>query len=126
VFNTIEGGALACSVEDTKRKIDATLNFGITGPETVVYPGGNAKMNEFQAAMGLCNLRLAGEEIHKRKQVVERYNEHLSNIPGIRIVQPQKGVQSNYSYYPVLFDGYRYSRDEVVEMLKRHHIHARK
>ena len=100
VFNTIEGGAVTFRNLDFGRKLNDLKNFGITGPETVEYVGGNAKMNEFQAAMGICNLRHIESEINKRKVVVERYRERLSGIHGIKLSQIQKGVRSNYCLLP--------------------------
>src|SRR5574344_1922111 len=101
-------------------------NFGIHGPESVEYVGGNAKMNEFQAAMGLCNLRHLDEEIDKRKKVVERYRERLGGVEGIKLSVIQKDVESNYAYFPVVFDGYKYTRNEVFERLAVQGIGARK
>lgn len=126
VFNTIEGGAITFRNEKLTKRLNDLKNFGITGPESVEYVGGNAKMNEFQAAMGICNLRHVEGEIEKRKAVVERYVERLSNINGIRLSEPQLGVKSNYGYFPVVFDGYQMSRDEVFEKLKAEGIYARK
>ena len=55
-------------------------NFGIRGPERVVFIGGNAKMSEFQAAMGICNLRHIDEEIAGRRAAADRYREHLQGV----------------------------------------------
>lgn len=126
VFNTIEGGAVCFKDDRLVQVLNDMKNFGIRGPEECAYIGGNAKMNEFQAAMGICNLRHLDEEIAKRKKVVECYRERLSNIKGIKICDEQKGVVSNYAYFPVVFDGYKYSRNEVFDMLKQHDIFARK
>src|SRR5699024_8109720 len=63
VFNTIEGGAVTFQDENLKKELNANKNFGITDPESVEYVSGNAKMNEFQAAMGLCNLKIVDREI---------------------------------------------------------------
>jgi dTDP-4-amino-4,6-dideoxygalactose transaminase len=126
VFNTIEGGAVSYKDFSLKTKLDQLKNFGITGPESIKSIGGNAKMNEFQAAMGICNLRHVEEEIQKRKKVVERYRERLSNIEGIKLNIERKNLKSNYAYFPVLFDGYKASRDEVYEELKNHNIMSRK
>ena len=126
VFNTIEGGAVTYRDSSIKEKLEAMKNFGITSPETVEYVGGNAKMNEFQAAMGICNLRHVNKEIVKRKIVVERYTSNLESIKGIKLMQNQKGVKSNYAYFPVVFDGYKKTRDEVFEELKSNNIIARK
>lgn len=126
VFNTIEGGAITTGDASLKAKLDDVKNFGIRGPEQVTTVGGNAKMNEFQAAMGICNLRHVDDEIAKRKKVFERYIHNLSSIPGIRLNIPFSLVKSNYAYFPVVFDGYRYNRDQVFEKLKEHEIFARK
>ncbi|MER2029102.1 MAG: DegT/DnrJ/EryC1/StrS family aminotransferase, partial [Solibacillus sp.] len=126
VFHTIEGGALTYKNTDMSTYINALKNFGITGPENVEYVGGNAKMNEFQAAMGLCNLRNLEKEIDSRKLVFERYVEQLSYIEGIKISLPSKNIQSNYAYLPILFDNISLSRDEIYNLLLKENIHTRK
>nr|WP_312654142.1 DegT/DnrJ/EryC1/StrS family aminotransferase [Proteiniclasticum sp.] len=126
VFNTIEGGAVTYNDFSIKQVLNDLKNFGITGPETVEYVGGNAKMNEFQAAMGICNLRHVNSEISKRKKVVERYIDNLKDITGIKLSQEQAGVESNYAYFPVVFDGYKMTRDEGFEKLRDNDIIARK
>ena len=126
VFHTIEGGAVTFADSALGAKLNDLKNFGIHGPETVPAVGGNAKMNEFAAAMGICNLRHLDAEIQKRKAVYDRYLELLSGIPGIRLCPPQPGVTPNYAYFPVVFDGYRYSRDQVFELLAAENIIARK
>ena len=126
VFNTIEGGALCFKNDNMVVRLNDLKNFGIHDAETVFYIGGNAKMNEFQAAMGLCNLRHLDEEIGKRKKVAERYKERLSNVPGIILCKHQNDVTPNYAYFPVVFDGYKKTRDEIFEELKKNDIIARK
>lgn len=103
-------------------------NFGIRGEEVIDSIGANAKMNEFQAAMGLCNLRHVDEEIEKRKKVFEKYMELLSGVDGIQLLKPQKDVQPNYAYFPVVFHEKEFgsSRNEVCEALKAQQIFARK
>lgn len=125
VFNTIEGGAVTFR-EDLVQKMNDLKNFGIRGPERVAYIGGNAKMSEFQAAMGICNLRHVDSEIIKRKAVVECYRSHLSGVPGIRLCGDQPDVRHNYAYFPVAFDGYKYDRNQVFEILATDGITARK
>lgn len=126
VFNTIEGGAVTFAEEKYERILKDLKNFGIRGPEEVQYVAGNAKMSEFQASMGICNLRHIDEEIAKRKTATEKYRGLLGNIEGIKILQESEDVQSNYAYFPVLFEGYKYTRDEVFEKLKDNDIIARK
>ena len=126
VYNTIEGGALCYRDDRLSKILDTWKNFGMSGQECVPFAGGNAKMNEFQAAMGICNLRHLDDEIAKRKVVVERYSKRLSGIDGIILCKEQQDVKSNYAYFPVVFDGYKYNRDEVFEKLAKENIVARK
>lgn len=126
VFNTIEGGAICFKDDDLVSIMDDMKNFGIRGPEQVAFVGGNAKMNEFQAAMGVCNLRHIESEISRRKAVVERYRENLADISGLKLCREQDGVKSNYAYFPVIFDEFGATRDEVFDALAEHDILARK
>lgn len=128
VFNTIEGGAVAFKDPSYREKLHELKNFGIHGSEDVVGIGGNAKLDEFRAAMGICNLRRMEECISRRAAVAERYNKRLGNIPGIRLCKQQENVTANYAYYPVYFDEnvFGKSRDEIAEQLKKHDIFARK
>lgn len=126
VFNTIEGGAVTFADPALNEVLYDMKNFGIRGPEEVVFVGGNAKMSEFQAAMGICNLRHVDGEIAKRGKVVERYRSRLSGVGGIRLTSGQENVKTNYAYFPVVFDGYKYTRDQIFEMLAEEGIVARK
>ena len=85
----------------------------------------NAKLSEFHAAMGLCNLRHIEESVARRKAASDRYDSHLKGVPGIEIFPDIEGLERNYSYYPVVFSG-KYNRDEVLEKLAQHDIAARK
>ena len=126
VFNTIEGGAVCFKDDLLVGTLNDMKNFGIRGPESVVFVGGNAKMNEFQAAMGICNLRHLDEEIAKRRRVVERYRDHLEDVKGIKLCKPQKDVETNYAYFPVVFDGFKSNRDEIFAYLGEYNVTARK
>lgn len=128
VFNTIEGGAACFKNPEFGLDLYRLKNFGIRGPEVVDAVGANAKMNEFSAAMGICNLRHIDEEIAKRKKVVERYRERLGNVNGIKLSPIQEDVQSNYAYFPVVFDEnvFGATRNEVCDRLAENDINARK
>lgn len=128
VFNTIEGGAICFSDSQLEGKLYRLKNFGIRDEVTVDGIGANAKMNEFQAAMGVCNLRHLGEEIGKRKNVTKRYIERLKNINGLKLVIEQENVESNYAYFPVVFEekDFGATRNEVCDKLKEKNIFARK
>ncbi len=129
VFHTIEGGALCFRDSSLTEEFNDRKNFGIRNPEEVVFVGGNAKMNEFQAAMGICNLRHVDEEIAKRKLADRKYRELLSDVPGLvlpKVLSEDAANRRNYAYFPVIFDGFRYTRDEAFEVLKKNGVGARK
>jgi len=127
VFNTIEGGAVCFRDPSLYNVLNQWKNFGITGPEDVEYVGGNAKMNEFCAAMGICNLRHIDEEIAKRKAVAERYWDNFKGMKGVKLCIPDETLEYNYAYMPVLLeDAFGASRDEVFDALAENGVGARK
>lgn len=128
VFNTIEGGAVCYREKSFGEELYRLKNFGIRSEEVIDGIGANAKMNEFQAAMGICNLRHVDEEISKREKVVKQYRERLRGIPGVVMTGVREDVVDNYAYFPVLFNEEEYgqTRNDVYDRLKENHIFARK
>ena len=152
VFTTIEGGAVCFRDPSLRQRLDDEKNFGIRDAEHCVAPGGNAKLNEFQAAMGLCNLRHFDAAQSARKQVFDWY---CANLPGLhpghanpgchtapachsepfchserseeslRLLAPRAGVDPNYAYFPLLF-GSQALRDQAFDALEAADIHPRK
>jgi len=127
-FNTVEGGAIICNDEKTKKRIDFLKNFGFADEITVIAPGINAKMNELQAAYGLIQLKHIDKYIAKREDVTNYYRDGLSGIRGLRIINDVESVKHSYAYFPVFIDSseYGYSRDEVYEKLKSKNIFGRR
>ena len=130
VFNTIEGGAVCFGDKNKDFGLDIyrLKNFGIRGPEVVDAVGANAKMNEFCAAMGLCNLKYIDDEIGKRKDIDGIYRELLSDVDGIQLNPIQDDVVQNYSYFPIIIDEklFGVSRNKVFDILADNGIYARK
>ena len=128
VFHTIEGGALTYADPALKRNFDLVKNFGISGPESIEQVGMNGKMNEFQAAMGLVNLRHVDGQIQNRKACAQRYHKRLEQVNGLRLIGDMDGVTHNYSYFPVLIEAQRFgmSRDELHARLEKREIYTRK
>lgn len=127
VFHTIEGGGLCFKDSALAEKIARQRNFGVCGEELACF-GTNAKMNEFQAAMGICNLRHLDEELERRRLVFERYTALLKGIKGLTPLPVHAGIKQNYAYYPVLVkkDKFGEDRDELCARLGYENIFARK
>ena len=128
VFTTFEGGAIVCQDEKMKKRIDYLKNFGFAGETTVVGPGINAKMNEFQSALGLLQLKYIDQAIEKRRMITQYYRDGLQNVQGIRYLEDMEGVRHCYSYFPVFIDKHIFgkSRDDIYEALKRENIFGRR
>jgi len=128
VYNTIEGGAVCYHSDALGRELYKLRDFGIKDEETVDGIGSNGKMNEFVAAMGLCNLRHIDREIQKRGQVAACYVEQLDSVDGIILPQPQEHVQPNYSYFPIIVDETRFgsTRNDIFNALAAQNIFVRK
>ena len=128
VFNTIEGGAIVCHDEKTKKRIDYLKNFGFENETTVITPGINAKMNELQAAYGLLQLNSFETNTLKRKAVAKAYREGLKNVLGIHYLMEPETLEYNYSYFPVFVDKEKYgmTRDELYQKLKANNIFGRR
>lgn len=127
VYNTIEGGAVAFSDHRLYDRLYNLKNFGIRGEELVVSIGANAKMNEFSAIMGLCNLKHVDDAIRGRKKRWELYAEKLSGTEGIRLFERRGETVHNYAYFPVLVKkDFRMTRDELYQCLREENIYSRK
>jgi dTDP-4-amino-4,6-dideoxygalactose transaminase len=128
VFTTFEGGAIISHDEITKRRIDFLKNFGFAGETTVVAPGINAKMNEFQAALGILQLKYIDKSIQERGRISEYYKKHLGGVPGISFCEQLPDIKYNYSYFPIFIDkdAFGKSRDEVYDELKKRSIFSRR
>mgnify|MGYP004454057739 CR=1 FL=1 len=127
VFNTIEGGAVTFSDHKMYEKLYNLKNFGIRGEELVTSVGANAKMNEFCAIMGLCNLKHIDEALKNRQERYEYYRNELEEIKGIRFFTTNEYATNNFAYFPIIIeDDYRMTRDELYDGFHKNNIYARK
>lgn len=127
VFHTIEGGAVAFTDPKLYDRLYTLKNFGIQGEELVTGIGANAKMNEFSAIMGLCNLKYIFKSMEGRKKSYEFYKEQLENVKGLRLFRKEDNATNNYAYFPVLVEEeYGITRDELWSNLRDENIYARK
>jgi dTDP-4-amino-4,6-dideoxygalactose transaminase len=127
VFNTFEGGAIVCPDEKTKQRIDHLKNFGFVDEVTVVAPGINGKMSEFNAALGVLQLKHIERALTRRKEIDATYREQLTGVKGIHCLGDGGETQSHHAYFPILVQpDYSLSRDALYQKLKDHGIHARR
>ena len=101
LFHTGEGGAIIFKHKEDLERAKKMINFGITGPESIVELGINAKMNEIQAAVGLCMLDEMQENLQAREQVWHRYQQALP--ANLQLQANHDTLGYNYAYFPVVF-----------------------
>ncbi|MCL4692260.1 MAG: DegT/DnrJ/EryC1/StrS family aminotransferase [Candidatus Hydrogenedentes bacterium] len=128
LYTTIEGGAVVASSQQHKERVDFLKNFGIADEETVIGPGINGKLNEFQAAFGLLQLETVDQEIAQRAALARLYRERLETLPGLKLLPHNKEVTPNHSYFPILIDEAQFgiSRDALYQALRDCNIVTRK
>jgi dTDP-4-amino-4,6-dideoxygalactose transaminase len=112
LFHTIEGGALIIKNEKLAQKARYLINFGIKNHEEIPYLGTNSKMNEFEAAMGLCVLDDIGQIKQKRKMVFDIYKRELGGF--VKFQDKNKNSTENYSYCSVVFK----NEDQLLKVQK--------
>ena len=123
LFHTIEGGALIINDESLVEKARYLINFGIENQESIPELGTNAKMNEFEAAMGLALLDDMEMIGNKRQAVYDRYIGALKGV--VKFQQQNKDSSINYSYFPVILDSTEQMKG-VQEALNSFDIHPRR
>lgn len=127
IYNTIEGGAVAFTGNNLYTKLYNLKNFGIQGEELVTDIGTNAKLNEFAAIMGLCNLKYIDKAVEERKQRYKYYIDNLKDVKGIRFLDGNVNSTKNYIYFPIIVEEeYGISRDELYKWLREKNIYPRK
>jgi dTDP-4-amino-4,6-dideoxygalactose transaminase len=118
-FTTFEGGAIVCSDDKIRQRINHLKNFGFVDEVTVVAPGINGKMSEFNAALGLLQLEGIDRALAKRAAV--------AGVRGIRCMEPSGAVRANHSYFPILVEPeYALTRDALYQKFRDHDIYARR
>ncbi len=120
-FHTIEGGGIVTNDKKLLKQFKLYRNFGIKSEEEIILPGINAKMNEFQAAMGLANMASIEQGSMRRKKIYEYY---LKNLLGVKF-QKISATKYNYSYMPVIFKTKK-TRDRAYNCMFKTGIKARK
>jgi dTDP-4-amino-4,6-dideoxygalactose transaminase len=127
VFNTFEGGAIVCRDVKTKQHIDHLKNFGFVDQVTVTAPGINGKMSEFNAALGLLQLKHMDAALARRQEIDAKYRDLLKGVKGLRCVHGVGEALANYAYFPILLDDdYPISRDALYQKLGDNNIHVRR
>jgi dTDP-4-amino-4,6-dideoxygalactose transaminase len=126
--NTLEGGAVTTNDDTLAEKMRLMKNFGFAGLDNVIYLGTNGKMNEVSAAMGLCSLEALEEFIDCNRRNYHAYRENLTGVPGLGLRTYDEREANNFQYIVIEVDADKagISRDELVVILHKENIRARR
>jgi dTDP-4-amino-4,6-dideoxygalactose transaminase len=127
-FNTLEGGAVLTNNSPLADRLRLMRNFGLSGPDTGLCLGTNAKLNEVSAAMGLANLDSLDDFLAANRRNHEAYRRGLANLPGVRLAGYSQQERCNYQYVVALIDEAvaGISRDGLIEILAAENVVARR
>ena len=102
---TGEGGAVVCRDPSLLRTVRILRNHGqdpdAPAPD-FVEAGFNMRLTEFQAALGVSQLRRYGELLAVRRRLAERYDTLLAGLPVTVPVEPAQGAHIYQSYVVLL------------------------
>ncbi|MEM7034904.1 MAG: aminotransferase class I/II-fold pyridoxal phosphate-dependent enzyme [Chloroflexota bacterium] len=126
--NALEGGAVVTNNDDLAKKMRLMKNFGFSGVDQVTHVGTNGKMNEMSAAMGLTSIESVDEFVEINRRNYKIYQEELTNVRGVKLMQFDDQEQSNYQYIIVEIndDLTQVSRDHFVRILWDENVMARR
>lgn len=124
LFHTGEGGAVFCQNQDMYKEMFYRHNFGHDGQENYHGLGLNAKMNELQAAMGLCVLPYVDDIITKRKEICQYYDQKLDTLQFKRL-KIRQNTDWNYAYYPIIFKSEEHLKNVKIR-LEKQNVFARR
>ena len=127
-FNTFEGGAVVTNDNDLAKKIRLMKNFGFAGMDNVIYLGTNGKMNEVSAAMGITSLESLDDFIEVNRQNYYTYQNHLADIPGIKLISYDEREKNNFHYIVAEIDEKKtgINRNHLMKILQAENIMARR
>jgi len=89
--------------------------------------GYNYRMTDVQAAIGLVQLRRLGDIVTQRRQLAQRYQRLLGQIPGLAMIaDPDYGSTNFQSFWVVLPDEFAVTRNELLQRLADAGVSARR
>jgi perosamine synthetase len=134
-ITTGEGGMVTTNNPDYYQKLLLFRTHGITRDKTLLLRnegdwyyeqqelGFNYRITDFQAALGLSQLKKADMFLKRRRELADIYNQSLQNIPGVLLPYQTPNCNSSWHLYVIqIGDEAGRSRREVYDGLKKANI----
>lgn len=128
VVTSGEGGIVATNDGDLAQKVRVGRNYGDDGSYDCEFEGINARMSEFNAALGLASLEMVEDNIERRHQLFELYKKRLGALPGIRFPKTTPGGVVNGVYFSIIMNSTQFgiTRDQLYQSLKAERVDTRR
>jgi dTDP-4-amino-4,6-dideoxygalactose transaminase len=95
--------------------------------EHYVEVGFNYRMTDVQAAIGLVQLGRLDRVVTRRRELAQRYQHLLADIPGLQtITDPEHGTTNYQSFWVALPDDFPMSRDDLLRAFAAADVSARR
>ena len=122
-----EGGAITTDNKEYADKAKLFRQHGMSALGAYDYNdiGYNYRTTDINAAILLEQLKKIEELTEKRIKNAEYFNENLKDVQGIETPFVKKGFKHVYHQYTVKVDGFKLSRDKLMEHLKERGIDCR-
>jgi UDP-4-amino-4,6-dideoxy-N-acetyl-beta-L-altrosamine transaminase len=123
-----EGGAITTDNLQYHEKLQMLRSHGIdkntmsrTGPTgewayDMKYLGRNYRMTDFQAALGISQMKKLDEFVRRRGEIAAYYNRELSTVEGITVPLTKPGIRHAWHIYTVLLK--QHNRDDIFKRLR--------
>ncbi|AZG74187.1 DegT/DnrJ/EryC1/StrS family aminotransferase [Shewanella livingstonensis] len=114
LFHTVEGGAIVFKNKSDYEKAKQLINFGIDANGDLGEPGINAKLNEYQCAVGLTLLDEIDQVTKHRVELFELYRQELKDY----VKMPDWHIKGSYNgaYMPIYIEN-KELLNKVIENL---------
>lgn len=122
IITTGQGGALITDSDELSDKIKRIRDFGRNagGSDHYLVKGWNFKFSDFQAVIGIEQMKKLPDRVKRKKQMGKIYTKLLNDIDGVDLI-PTNLEETSPWFFDILCD----NREELISYLKSRNIGSR-
>lgn len=123
-----EGGLISTADADLATRLRMGRDYGNPGDYDTRFCGLNARMSELHATLALDSFSRLDQHVATREALVDRFEAVIADVPGLRVVRPERGDTSTFKDLTVVVDqdAYGLSAPQLQRALKADGIDSRR